>query len=83
FITFHYRQASRTKDGSVPWMQISTHRSDYISYLPQGAKLREPSKLQKKEVISLLEFWRERHKSDPADIFTFRKWRDATGSCRS
>ncbi|KIK74063.1 hypothetical protein PAXRUDRAFT_20251 [Paxillus rubicundulus Ve08.2h10] len=40
-------------------MQISTQRSDYISgkYLPQGAKLREPSKLQKKEVISLK--WRD------------------------
>ncbi|KIK72032.1 hypothetical protein PAXRUDRAFT_22484 [Paxillus rubicundulus Ve08.2h10] len=51
FITFHYRRASRVKDGVVPWMQISTQRSDYISgkYLPQGAKLREPSKLQKKE----------------------------------
>ncbi|KIK71756.1 hypothetical protein PAXRUDRAFT_22877 [Paxillus rubicundulus Ve08.2h10] len=82
FITFHYRKASGMKDGSVPWIQISTQRSDYISgkYLPQGAKLREPSKLQKKEVISLLEFWRERQKSDPADIFTFRKWRDATGT---
>ncbi|KIK74662.1 hypothetical protein PAXRUDRAFT_19649 [Paxillus rubicundulus Ve08.2h10] len=50
-ITFHYRRASGMKDESVPWMQISTQRSNYISgkYLPQGAKLREPSKLQKKE----------------------------------
>ncbi|KIK71828.1 hypothetical protein PAXRUDRAFT_22775, partial [Paxillus rubicundulus Ve08.2h10] len=48
-------RASRVKDGAVPWVQISTQRSDYISwkYLPQGAKLREPSKLQKKEVRSL------------------------------
>ncbi|KIK75681.1 hypothetical protein PAXRUDRAFT_18779 [Paxillus rubicundulus Ve08.2h10] len=67
FITFHYRRASSMKDGK---------------YLPQGAKLWEPSKLQKKEVISLLEFWRDRQKSDLADVFTFRKWRDATGSCR-
>ncbi|KIK74973.1 hypothetical protein PAXRUDRAFT_74585, partial [Paxillus rubicundulus Ve08.2h10] len=82
FITFHYRRASGMKDGLVPWMQISTHRLDYISgkYLPQGAKLQEPSKLQKKEVISLLEFWRDGQRSDPADIFTFRKWRDATGT---
>ncbi|KIK77946.1 hypothetical protein PAXRUDRAFT_165317 [Paxillus rubicundulus Ve08.2h10] len=67
------------KDGLVPWMQIYTQRSDYISgkYLPQGTKLREPSKLQKKEVMSLLEFWRDRQKLDLADIFTFRKWRDA------
>ncbi|KIK72589.1 hypothetical protein PAXRUDRAFT_180399 [Paxillus rubicundulus Ve08.2h10] len=43
-------------------------------------KLREPSKLQKKEVISLLEFWRDRQRSDPANVFTFRKWRDATGT---
>ncbi|KIK72028.1 hypothetical protein PAXRUDRAFT_22489 [Paxillus rubicundulus Ve08.2h10] len=58
FITFHYRRASSMKDGLVPWMQISTQRSNYISgkYLPQGAKLQEFSKLQKKEVISLLEF---------------------------
>ncbi|KIK71900.1 hypothetical protein PAXRUDRAFT_22664 [Paxillus rubicundulus Ve08.2h10] len=63
-------------------MQISTQRSDYISgkYLPQGAKLWGPSKLQKKEVISLLEFWRDRQRLDPANVFTFRKWRDATGS---
>ncbi|KIK73405.1 hypothetical protein PAXRUDRAFT_75030, partial [Paxillus rubicundulus Ve08.2h10] len=74
FITFHYRRASSMKDGSVPWLQISTQRLDYISgkYLPQGAKLREPSKLQSKEVVSLLEFWRDRQKSDPDDVFTFR-----------
>ncbi|KIK77121.1 hypothetical protein PAXRUDRAFT_167757, partial [Paxillus rubicundulus Ve08.2h10] len=82
FITFHYRWASRMKDGSVPWMQISTQRSNYISwkYLSQGAKILEPSKLQNKEVISLFEFWRERQKSDTADVFSFRKWRDATGT---
>ncbi|KIK78716.1 hypothetical protein PAXRUDRAFT_163240, partial [Paxillus rubicundulus Ve08.2h10] len=82
FITFHYRRASGVKDGAVPWMQISTQGSDHISgkYIPQGAKLREPSKRQKKEVISLLEFWRDRQRSDPADVFTFRKWRDATGT---
>ncbi|KIK74196.1 hypothetical protein PAXRUDRAFT_76288, partial [Paxillus rubicundulus Ve08.2h10] len=82
FITFHYRRASGMKDGLVPWMQISTQRSDYISgkYLPQGAKLWEPSKLQKKEVISLLEFWRDRQNFDLADVFTFRKWRDTTGT---
>ncbi|KIK72273.1 hypothetical protein PAXRUDRAFT_86465, partial [Paxillus rubicundulus Ve08.2h10] len=64
-------QASGVKDGAVPWMQISTQRSNYISgkYLPQGVKLWEPSKLQKKEVISLLEFWRDRQRSDLADIF--------------
>ncbi|KIK79618.1 hypothetical protein PAXRUDRAFT_160874, partial [Paxillus rubicundulus Ve08.2h10] len=80
FITFHYRQASAMKGGSVPWMKISTQRSNYISgkYLPQGTKLWEPFKLQKKEVISLLEFWRERQRSDPANVFSFRKWRDAT-----
>ncbi|KIK72043.1 hypothetical protein PAXRUDRAFT_181396 [Paxillus rubicundulus Ve08.2h10] len=70
------------ENGLVPWMQISTQRSDYISgkYLPQVAKLREPSKLQKKEVISLLQFWRDRQRSDLANIFNFRKWRDATGT---
>ncbi|KIK77624.1 hypothetical protein PAXRUDRAFT_166241, partial [Paxillus rubicundulus Ve08.2h10] len=85
FITFHYRQASGMKDVSVLWMQISTQRSDYISgkYLPQGAKLWEPSELPKKEVISLLEFWRERQKLDPANIFGFRKWRDATGTLQN
>ncbi|KIK71750.1 hypothetical protein PAXRUDRAFT_72160, partial [Paxillus rubicundulus Ve08.2h10] len=83
FITFHHRWASGVKDGAVPWMQISTQRSDYISgkYFPQGAKLWEPSKLRgKKEVISLLELWRDRQRSDPANVFTFRKWRDATGT---
>ncbi|KIK73002.1 hypothetical protein PAXRUDRAFT_179494, partial [Paxillus rubicundulus Ve08.2h10] len=85
FITLHYSKASGMKDGLVPWMQISTQRSDNISgkYLPQGAKLWEPSKLQKKEVISLLEFWRDRQKLDLADVFTFRKWRDATGTLQS
>ncbi|KIK74730.1 hypothetical protein PAXRUDRAFT_174731, partial [Paxillus rubicundulus Ve08.2h10] len=81
FLTFHYNKciSPNMKDASVPGMQISTQRSDYISgkYLPQGAKLWEPSNLQKKEVISLLEFWRERQKSDPANVLCFRKWRDA------
>ncbi|KIK71991.1 hypothetical protein PAXRUDRAFT_22537 [Paxillus rubicundulus Ve08.2h10] len=44
FITFHYRRVSGMKGGLVPWMQISTQISNYISgkYLPQGAKLQEP-----------------------------------------
>ncbi|KIK72587.1 hypothetical protein PAXRUDRAFT_21815 [Paxillus rubicundulus Ve08.2h10] len=69
-------------EGKKTKVDAVSMRSDYISgkYLPQGAKLWEPSKLRKKEVISLLEFWRDRQRSDLADIFTFQKWRDATGT---
>ncbi|KAF9230858.1 hypothetical protein BU15DRAFT_83097 [Melanogaster broomeanus] len=78
FITFHYKWI-------VPWMQISGQRSDYIAakYLPEGVKLREPSKLQKKDVITILEFWRKRQSSDPEDVFCFRKWQDSTGTLQN
>lgn len=66
-------------------MQISGQRSDYIAakYLPKRVKLREPSKLQKKEVIAILEFWRKRQESDPEDVFSFRKWQDSTGTLQN
>ncbi|KAF9232151.1 hypothetical protein BU15DRAFT_67708, partial [Melanogaster broomeanus] len=78
-------KASGTKNGSVPWTQISGQRSDYITakYLPEGVKLREPSKLQKKDVIAILEFWRKRQQSDPEDVFSFRKWQDSTGTLQN
>ncbi|KIK77910.1 hypothetical protein PAXRUDRAFT_73154, partial [Paxillus rubicundulus Ve08.2h10] len=78
FITFHYSKWIGP-ECQLPWIQISTQRSNYISgkYLSQGVKLWEPSKLQKREAISLLEIWREKQKLDPTKICSFRKWRDA------
>ncbi|KIK71882.1 hypothetical protein PAXRUDRAFT_181683 [Paxillus rubicundulus Ve08.2h10] len=73
FITFHYSK----------WIGSDSEMGQCLGckYPPRDqTTLQEPSKLQKKEVISLLEFWRDRQRLDPADVFTFRKWRDATGS---
>ncbi|KAF9241757.1 hypothetical protein BU15DRAFT_60660 [Melanogaster broomeanus] len=78
------------KDASLEVMKqmiqgfITFHYS-YITakYLPEAVKLREPSKLQKKDVIAILEFCRKRQRSDPEDVFSFKKWQDLTGTLQN
>ncbi|KAH7882032.1 hypothetical protein F5I97DRAFT_1832634 [Phlebopus sp. FC_14] len=64
----------------VPWNSISQDQSKFIRlyYLSHRFKLLEPSKLQKNEVVKLLEFWRARQNEDKMDIFAFHQWKNAS-----
>ncbi|KAH7881929.1 hypothetical protein F5I97DRAFT_1832860 [Phlebopus sp. FC_14] len=80
FITFYYHKAFFLSIGpkliykirkiskgkhQVPWNSISQNQSKF--------KFRESSKLQKDEVVKLLEFWRERQNEDKIDVFAFHQ----------
>ena len=66
---------------SVPWAAIGANTGIYISshHLPWHGELKEPMRLTSQEVTKILEFWRERQVTDPADVLTFRKWWDMDG----
>ncbi|KAH7890493.1 hypothetical protein F5I97DRAFT_1826621 [Phlebopus sp. FC_14] len=80
--TSTYKGCGRVFKGKhqVPWNSISQDQSKFIRlhYLPHRFKLRESSKLQKDEVVRLLEFWRARQNEDKRDVFTFHQWKNAS-----
>ncbi|KAH7890488.1 hypothetical protein F5I97DRAFT_1826619 [Phlebopus sp. FC_14] len=84
--TSTYKGCGRVFKGKhqVPWNSISQDQSKFIRlyYLPHRFKLREPSKLQKDEVVKLLEFWRVRQNEDKRDVFTFHQWKNASGEMK-
>ncbi|KIM64588.1 hypothetical protein SCLCIDRAFT_114580 [Scleroderma citrinum Foug A] len=81
FVTWHYRKACGNPGASVPWAAIGANTGIYISscHLPRHGELKEPTRLTSQEVTKILEFWWERQVTDPADVLTFRKWRDMDG----
>lgn len=68
------------RKAAVPWARIAEQQFDFINrrYLPTGFKLREPSRLRKKDLLLALEYWRERQVTHPDDVFKFDKWLDAS-----
>ncbi|KAF8833108.1 hypothetical protein BDN67DRAFT_986244, partial [Paxillus ammoniavirescens] len=43
-------------------------------------KVTNPSKMHKRDAITLLEFWRGRQDKDKRSVFAFRRWRGSDGS---
>ena len=74
-------KACGKESASVPWAAISANIGIYIPsrYFPQHCAFKEPTRLTSQEVTIILEFWRDRQVSHPADILTFSKWRDMDG----
>jgi hypothetical protein len=47
-----------------------------MKYLPEGSKMKDPSKLQSSRADALLEFWLERQKAKIQPTFEFQAWQD-------
>ncbi|KAG2336362.1 hypothetical protein BDR05DRAFT_1005932 [Suillus weaverae] len=59
FLNWHYQDcSSRTKD-PVPWKEVIPRQEELIPplYLPEGRKIREPSRMNRDEATALLDFW--------------------------
>ena len=57
----------------------------YISgrYWPANVAFKEPSRLTNKEATEILEWWRDRQVSDPANTFKVKKWLESDGSLQA
>jgi len=64
----------------VPWNDVTRNQSDYIDdqYLPIGFQLqKEPSKMNKTEIETLLLFWYKREQSSRVPVaFQFKAYKD-------
>ncbi|KAF8835201.1 hypothetical protein BDN67DRAFT_984782 [Paxillus ammoniavirescens] len=82
YFTCHYRIACSIPNVAVPWGEVSKDQDEYIVplYLPPGFKVTDPSKMHKREAITLLEFWRGHQDKDKWLVFAFRWWRGSNGS---
>jgi len=67
---------------SVPWGAIAEDTSTYISnrYLPSHVSFKEPTRFNNNEVTEILEWWKGRQDTNPADIFKFKMWIKSDGS---
>jgi hypothetical protein len=74
FMTEHYKIETGSK--SVPWkkLQDSSEVGNYIDpeYLPEDAKLGDPSHIGKTEILEILNFWKDRIDTGEVIIFRFK-----------
>ncbi|KAG1894986.1 uncharacterized protein F5891DRAFT_984571 [Suillus fuscotomentosus] len=88
FITVHYRLTVSTGDCcqkltvAVPWATILSRQEDFIetTYLPEGTRIKDPSKLKKADAQILLQFWLKRQAQSAETTFAFKAWVDSDGN---
>ena len=70
---------------AVPWAAIALDHGTYISgrYWPANVAFKEPSRLTNKEATEILEWWRDRQVSDPANTFKVKRWLESDGSLQA
>ncbi|KAG1856167.1 hypothetical protein F4604DRAFT_1932033 [Suillus subluteus] len=76
FLNWHYQDCSgRTKD-PVPWKEVIPWQEVLIlpPYLPEGRKIREPSRMNRNEATELLDFWYNRQQTCRDITFEFYGW---------
>ncbi|KAG1852522.1 hypothetical protein F4604DRAFT_1686626 [Suillus subluteus] len=81
FLTIHYRICCAKLKVPVPWSDIMKGQSRFISgtYLPDGTKIMDPSKMHRDEANSLLECWLDRQDNQVGLTFKFKAWIDDKG----
>lgn len=60
----------------VPWKEVIPRHDQLIPpvYLPDGKKIREPSRMNRHEATELLDFWYNRQKNCRDAVFEFYGW---------
>ncbi|KAG1787531.1 uncharacterized protein HD556DRAFT_1448719 [Suillus plorans] len=81
FLTIHYRICCGKLKVPVPWSDIMKGQSRFISstYLPDDAKIMEPSKMHWDEANALLECWLDRQDNQVGLTLKFKAWIDDKG----
>ncbi|KAG1787557.1 uncharacterized protein HD556DRAFT_1312603 [Suillus plorans] len=85
FLTIHYRICCGKPKVPVPWSDIMKGQSRFISsiYLPEDAKIMDPSKLQRNEANALLECWLDQQDNQVGLTLKFKAWIDDKGKMRA
>ncbi|KAG2744276.1 hypothetical protein P692DRAFT_20677845, partial [Suillus brevipes Sb2] len=67
--------SGKTKD-PVPWKEVIPRQDELIPppYLPDGRKIREPSRMNRDEATELLDFWFDRQQNCRDVTFEFYGW---------
>ncbi|KAG1849739.1 hypothetical protein F4604DRAFT_1934766 [Suillus subluteus] len=75
FLNWHYYCSGKTKD-PVPWKEVILQQEELIlpPYLPEGRKIREPSRMNRNEATELLDFWYNRQQTCQDITFEFYGW---------
>ncbi|KAG1859499.1 hypothetical protein C8R48DRAFT_774838 [Suillus tomentosus] len=65
----------------APWGDLVRNQSDFIesTYWSADLQLVEPSKTDKADATSLLEFWYQQQQKRLQPTFCFKAWRDGDG----
>ncbi|KAG1738082.1 uncharacterized protein EDB91DRAFT_1249378 [Suillus paluster] len=76
FLNWHYQDCSSRPKDPVPWKEVIPRPEELIPpmYLPEGRKLREPSRMNWEEATELLDFWYNRQENIWDVTFEFYGW---------
>ncbi|KAG2070122.1 hypothetical protein BDR04DRAFT_1118628 [Suillus decipiens] len=85
FLTIHYRKCCGKPNVPVPWNNIMKGQLRFISstYLPDDAKILEPSKMLRKDANAILHFWWDQQENQVGLTFKFKGWIDDKGRMHS
>ncbi|KIK33288.1 hypothetical protein CY34DRAFT_99860, partial [Suillus luteus UH-Slu-Lm8-n1] len=76
FLNWHYQDCSGKPKDPVPWKEVIPRHDQLIPpvYLPDGKKIREPSRMNRHEATELLDFWYNSQKNCRDAVFEFYGW---------
>ncbi|KAG2119462.1 uncharacterized protein F5147DRAFT_647420 [Suillus discolor] len=83
FLTKLYRMCSGKENlkAAVPWGDVIHDPWAFFdgAHWPTSVQLKEPSKMDKADATTVLDFWFARQKDDMQPAFSFKAWKDSNG----
>ncbi|KAG1787300.1 uncharacterized protein HD556DRAFT_1312891 [Suillus plorans] len=83
FLMKLYRMCSGKENlkAAVPWGNVIHDPWAFFdgAHWPAGVQLKEPSKMDKADATTVLDFWFDRQKNDMQPAFSFKAWKDSDG----
>ncbi|KAG1828930.1 hypothetical protein EV424DRAFT_1344470 [Suillus variegatus] len=83
FLTKLYRMCSGEENlkAAVPWGDVIHDPWAFFdgAHWLAGVQLKEPSKMDKADATTVLDFWFDRQKNDMQPAFSFKAWKDSDG----
>ncbi|KAG1859428.1 hypothetical protein C8R48DRAFT_673970 [Suillus tomentosus] len=66
---------------AVPWGDVIHDPWAFFdgAHWPVGVQLKEPSKMDKADATTMIDFWFDRQKNDMQPAFSFKAWKDSDG----
>ncbi|KAG2112260.1 uncharacterized protein F5147DRAFT_650907 [Suillus discolor] len=83
FLMKLYRMCSGEENlkAAVPWGDVIHDPWAFFdgAHWPAGVQLKEPSKMDKADATTVLDFWFDRQKNNMQPAFSFKAWKDSDG----